>query len=61
MNQEGLDFYSRLTDTLLEADIEPLVTLYHWDLAQSLQNLGGWANRDISRRFGDYAALVSRA
>jgi len=61
VNQEGLDFYSRLTDTLLEADIEPLVTLYHWDLPQPLQDLGGWGNRDISRRFGDYAALVARA
>jgi beta-glucosidase len=61
MNQQGLDFYSRLTDTLLEAGIEPLLTLYHWDLPQSLQDLGGWANPDIWRWFGDYAAVVARA
>lgn len=61
VNQQGLDFYSRLTDTLLEAGIEPLLTLYHWDLPQALDNLGGWANRDIARWFGDYAAQVARA
>jgi beta-glucosidase len=56
-----MDFYSRLTDTLLEAGIDPLVTLYHWDLPQSLQDLGGWANRDVARWLGDYAAVVSAA
>ncbi len=60
VNQAGLDFYSRLTDTLLEAGIEPLLTLYHWDLPQALQDQGGWANRDISRWFGDYASVVAR-
>ncbi len=61
LNSKGMDFYSRLTDTLLEAGIEPLVTLYHWDLPQSLQDLGGWANRDVARWLGDYAAVVSAA
>jgi len=60
LNPEGLDFYSRLTDCLLDAGIRPLVTLYHWDLPQALQDLGGWANRDIAGWFGDYAAAVSR-
>jgi len=60
MNPAGLDFYSRLTDCLLEAGIQPLVTLYHWDLPLALQDLGGWANRDIAGWFGDYAAAVSR-
>jgi beta-glucosidase len=55
VNQEGLDFYSRLVDTLLEADIEPMITLYHWDLPQSVEYAGGWANRDIAVKFGDYA------
>jgi beta-glucosidase len=60
VNRQGLDFYSRLTDCLLEAGIAPLVTLYHWDLPQALEDLGGWANRDIARWFGDYAARVAR-
>ncbi len=61
VNQRGLDFYSRLTDTLLEAGIKPFLTLYHWDLPQALQDLGGWANRDVAYWFGDYAAVVARS
>ncbi len=60
VNTAGLDFYSRLTDCLLEAGIQPLVTLYHWDLPLALHDLGGWANRDVAGWFGDYAAAVSR-
>jgi len=52
----GFDFYNRLTDSLLEAGIEPLVTAYHWDLPQGLQDKGGWANRDIVEIFSDYTA-----
>ncbi len=58
VNQLGLDFYRRLVDRLLEAGVEPLVTLYHWDLPQPLQDAGGWANRDTVKRFVDYAAVV---
>jgi beta-glucosidase len=58
VNQAGLDFYSRLVDTLLDNGIEPVPTLYHWDLPQPLEDLGGWASRDTANRFADYAAVV---
>src|SRR6201993_3836792 len=50
-NQKGLDYYKRLTDALLEAKIRPICTLYHWDLPQSLEDAGGWPNRDLAARF----------
>lgn len=55
---KGLDFYSRLVDDLLGAGIEPIVTLYHWDLPQALEDAGGWPARSTARRFGDYASVV---
>ena len=61
VNPRGIDFYSRLVDALLEANITPFVTLYHWDLPQTLQDQGGWAARDTARAFVDYAEVVSRA
>jgi beta-glucosidase len=60
-NPKGIDYYSRLVDALLEAHIRPLVTLYHWDLPQCLENAGGWTNRDLAGRFADYAQLVAQA
>jgi beta-glucosidase len=60
-NQAGLDYYSRLTDGLLEAGIRPLATLYHWDLPQALEDEGGWPNRDTAERFTDYSRLVAEA
>lgn len=60
-NQPGLDFYRRLTDTLLAAGIEPFATLYHWDLPQELEDAGGWPMRETAYRFADYAALVHGA
>jgi beta-glucosidase len=59
-NAAGLDFYDRLVDGLLEAQIQPFVTLYHWDLPQALQDEGGWANRATAEAFADYAEIVAR-
>lgn len=56
--ERGFDFYDRLIDKLLEANIEPLATLYHWDLPQALQDKGGWINRDIIKYFADYSTAV---
>jgi beta-glucosidase len=59
-NPLGLDFYDRLIDELLRNDIAPWLCLYHWDLPQALDDLGGWQNRDIAFWFADYAALIAR-
>jgi beta-glucosidase len=57
-NQKGLDFYKRLVEGLRERSIEPLLTLYHWDLPQALEDRGGWTNRETSERFAEYARIV---
>ncbi len=61
VNQAGIDFYSRLVDALLEHDILPFATLYHWDLPQALQDAGGWPNRATVSAFVAYADVISRA
>ena len=58
-NQDGLDFYSRLVDALLDKGIQPIPTLYHWDLPQALEDAGGWPERDTAYRFAEYAGLVA--
>ncbi|GAA0655474.1 GH1 family beta-glucosidase [Kitasatospora atroaurantiaca] len=58
-NAAGLDFYDRLVDELLAKGISPVATLYHWDLPQALEDLGGWTNRDTAYRFAEYAALAA--
>ena len=61
VNQQGLDFYSRLVDELLANDIEPLVTLFHWDLPAALDDRGGWLNRDCADWFAEYGRTLYRA
>ena len=59
VNPAGLAFYDALVDELLGAGIEPVLTLYHWDLPQALEDAGGWGTRDTSHWFADYAALMA--
>lgn len=58
VNRAGLAFYDRLVDELLANDVAPWLTLYHWDLPQTLEDAGGWTNRDTAHRFADYALSV---
>jgi beta-glucosidase len=59
VNGEGMAFYDALVDALLEAGIEPFVTLYHWDLPQALQDRGGWTQRETAEAFVEYTAAVA--
>ena len=61
VNQAGIDYYNRVVDALLEAGITPVVTLYHWDLPQALQDVGGWANRDTAEAFADFTTVAAEA
>jgi len=58
LNSRGLDFYRRVLDGLQKRNIDPMVTLYHWDLPQTLADDGGWLNRDTAQRFADYAGCM---
>lgn len=60
VNLKGVDFYNRVIDHCLENDIEPWLTLYHWDLPQALEDKGGWTNRDITGWFAEYTELCAR-
>lgn len=61
INPAGLDFYSRLVDTLLEHGIAPNATLFHWDLPAALDDRGGWLNRDSAHWFAEYAEIMFKA
>lgn len=59
-NEKGLDFYERLVDALLEKNIVPYLTLFHWDYPQALFARGGWLNDDSPHWFAEYTALVAK-
>jgi beta-glucosidase len=59
VNQKGIDHYSRLVDTLMEAGIRPFCTIYHWDLPQALEDKGGWPNRDLASYYADFAGILA--
>ncbi len=61
VNAKGLDFYRALVDGLLENNIQPLITLFHWDLPAALEDRGGWLNPDIANWFAEYAQVCFRA
>jgi beta-glucosidase len=58
-NPSGLAFYDRLVDELLDKGITPVITAYHWDLPQELEDAGGWTNRDTANRFAEYLAMAA--
>ncbi|HMP90232.1 MAG TPA: GH1 family beta-glucosidase [Kiritimatiellia bacterium] len=60
IESRGLDFYQRMTDLLLDADIKPFITLHHWDLPQAIQDRGGWADRDCVDDFCIFAEAVTQ-
>lgn len=57
LNPRGVDYYHRLIDALKDNDIEPMVTLYHWDLPQALEDVGGWLNESTVDHFHNYTDL----
>ena len=60
VNEQGLRFYDNLVDELIASGIEPLITLYHWDLPSALQDKGGWLNREIADVFARYARIIAQ-
>ncbi|MCQ2379572.1 MAG: family 1 glycosylhydrolase [Victivallaceae bacterium] len=61
LNEKGLAYYQSLVDALLEAGIEPYVTIFHWDLPQYIEDQGGWRTKDTSRKLGDFASFMAKS
>jgi len=61
VNQKGIDFYHRVIDQCLDNNIQPWLTLYHWDIPQILQDKGGWMNRDVIEWFSEYTDLITKS
>lgn len=61
VNEAGIRFYSNLINELIRMDIEPFITLYHWDLPQALQDIGGWTNPDMPMYFFEYSQICMKA
>lgn len=60
VNEKGLAFYDTLVNMLLENGIEPMMTLYHWDMPMPLHEQGGWLSRGIIDAFKEFSVLVAR-
>ena len=58
-NAEGLDYYDRLVDAMLERGLKPFQTLYHWEMPSALADLGGWTNPDVSEWFADFTEIIT--
>lgn len=58
VNPQGLDFYDRLCDAICDRGLKPMATLYHWELPQTLADIGGWRNRETCLRFADFSAKM---
>lgn len=61
VNEKGIEFYNKVIDKCISLDIVPWITLYHWDLPQALETLGGWKNRKIIDWFAAYAEVCALA
>lgn len=61
ISEDGLKYYNAIIDNLLEANVTPIVTIYHWDLPKSLQELGGWTSPLMADYFADFANVVFEA
>lgn len=60
VNQAGIDYYNKIIDFLIECNIEPWITLYHWDLPHALELKGGWTNRECVTWFSDYTTVCAQ-
>jgi len=58
VNQAGIDYYNKIIDFLIECEIEPWITLYHWDLPHALELKGGWTNRECVSWFSEYTEVL---